>query len=99
MATSRTGTGKWRRLRAQALSTAQANNLTHCPHCNQWLDYTTPYTPASAEADHITPYSKGGQDTPDNIQIICRACNLTKSGGRTKRATPTPLTPETLITW
>lgn len=31
------------------------------------------------EADHITPWSKGGHTTDDNIQMLCRDCNRTKS--------------------
>ena len=29
-------------------------------------------------ADHIIPWSKGGQTTPDNCQMLCRDCNLKK---------------------
>lgn len=32
------------------------------------------------EADHITPWSKGGHTTPDNCQCLCRECNRTKGG-------------------
>ena len=31
------------------------------------------------EADHITPWSKGGTTTIDNLQMICKHCNRTKS--------------------
>lgn len=31
------------------------------------------------EADHITPWSKGGTTTIDNLQMICKNCNRTKS--------------------
>lgn len=31
------------------------------------------------EADHITPWSKGGQTTSENCQMLCRTCNRTKS--------------------
>jgi hypothetical protein len=31
------------------------------------------------QIDHITPMSKGGKTTPDNLQLLCRSCNLKKS--------------------
>jgi len=31
------------------------------------------------EADHITPWSKGGKTTPDNCQMLCLECNRRKS--------------------
>ena len=33
------------------------------------------------EYDHIYPYSKGGQNTPDNLQLLCRSCNASKGTG------------------
>lgn len=30
------------------------------------------------EYDHVIPRSKGGQNTVDNIQLLCRKCNLRK---------------------
>lgn len=32
------------------------------------------------EADHITPWSKGGKTIADNCQMLCRDCNRKKSG-------------------
>ena len=29
--------------------------------------------------DHILPRSRGGTDDPDNLQLLCAACNSTKS--------------------
>ena len=31
------------------------------------------------QADHITPWSKGGHTTPDNLQMLCADCNRKKS--------------------
>lgn len=28
--------------------------------------------------DHISPWSTGGPDTPDNLQVLCRPCNSSK---------------------
>jgi 5-methylcytosine-specific restriction endonuclease McrA len=36
------------------------------------------YTGEYIEYDHIIPRSKGGQNTVDNIQLLCRKCNLRK---------------------
>ena len=30
------------------------------------------------EADHITPWSRGGKTTPDNCQVLCKRCNNNK---------------------
>ena len=30
----------------------------------------------TAEAGHIKAFSQGGADTPDNLRMICRSCNL-----------------------
>jgi hypothetical protein len=31
------------------------------------------------QGDHIVPWSKGGKSTTDNLQMLCRKCNLGKS--------------------
>lgn len=93
MATSRTGTATWKRIRVYAIYKAKRADLTNCPvpGCGVVLDYDTPQTPASAEVDHIIPHSLGGKDAHDNVHVICRKCN----GSKGNRATPktVPITP------
>ena len=100
IATSRTGTGKWKRVRAQALKQAIDNNVTHCASCGVGLDYEYSQRPNSAEVDHVIPYSKGGTDTLGNTAVICRWCNQRKGNGR-NLTVPQPKTiePGTSIEW
>ena len=44
-----------------------------CPVCGKHFEIE------QMEADHITPWSKGGHTTPDNCQMLCRECNRRKS--------------------
>ncbi len=44
-----------------------------CPICGKHFELE------QMEADHITPWSKGGHTTPDNCQMLCRDCNRRKS--------------------
>lgn len=100
MATSRTGTAKWKRIRAQAIAQAIAHNVTNCSSCGVGLDYEYSQRPNSAEVDHRTPFSRGGADTLDNTQVICRWCNQRKGNGR-KLAVPKPrvVEPCTQVNW
>ena len=82
MASSRTGTSQWLKVRAQAIRLARANGLNNCPFCGVLLDYDQSRTPASAEPDHIVPHCKGGQDVLENVQICCRKCNQSKGARR-----------------
>jgi hypothetical protein len=45
-----------------------------CPTCNKHYDI------GGMEADHITPWSKGGKTTSANCRMLCKADNRTKSG-------------------
>ncbi len=38
-------------------------------------------TDKTLEVDHVTPRSLGGTDNLDNLQLLCRPCNLNKSNG------------------
>ena len=87
MATSRTGTGKWKRVRKQAIDKAIANEQFNCLDCGIHLDYEHSIQPNSAEVDHIVPHALGGQDTLDNT----REKQNRKPAGRVE--------PETQIDW
>lgn len=78
---SRTGTAKWLRLAKEAKTRAQHDGQFTCPLCGVALDYTRSRQPNSPEADHVVPYSQGGEDVIENIRIICRLCNQ-KLGGK-----------------
>jgi hypothetical protein len=44
-----------------------------CPKCEQT------FTIEEMQADHITPWSKGGRTIPENCQMLCADCNRRKS--------------------
>ena len=41
-----------------------------CKKCGSTLDL---------HIDHIFPFSRGGGNEPENLQVLCRECNLNKS--------------------
>ena len=43
-----------------------------CPACGKT------FAIEQMEADHITPWARGGRTTPDNCQMLCRDCNRRK---------------------
>lgn len=45
-----------------------------CVHCKQHFELD------EMEADHITPWSKGGATIATNCQMLCKDCNRRKSG-------------------
>jgi len=45
-----------------------------CPKCKKHFDIE------SMQADHITPWSKGGKTIPENCKMLCADCNRRKSG-------------------
>ena len=44
-----------------------------CPKCGK------SFALKEMEADHITPWSKGGKTSVDNCQMLCQECNRRKS--------------------
>ncbi|MDE6425297.1 MAG: DUF262 domain-containing protein [Ruminococcus sp.] len=45
-----------------------------CPICNKH------FTLEQMHGDHIVPWHAGGKTIPENLQMLCRDCNLKKSG-------------------
>lgn len=80
MATSRTGTTKYKLWRLAVLRNGRLEGITHCPTlaCRVLLDYAEGKKPNSAEPDHIIPYANGGQDVVENGRVLCRQCNQSK---------------------
>ena len=44
-----------------------------CPYCRERL------TIAEVSLDHILPISQGGDNSAENLQVVCRACNKCRS--------------------
>ncbi len=44
-----------------------------CPMCKKHFEFE------EMQGDHKIAWSKGGKTTPDNLQMLCRDCNLEKS--------------------
>ena len=45
-----------------------------CPVCGNHFEIE------EMEADHITPWCRGGRTVAENCQMLCRECNRRKSG-------------------
>ncbi|MDE6004138.1 MAG: HNH endonuclease [Oscillospiraceae bacterium] len=45
-----------------------------CPICSKHFYFD------KMHVDHITPWHAGGKTIPENLQMLCRDCNLKKSG-------------------
>ena len=70
--------GNERHLNIRAFSpkmarTAYERQKGICPKCKKH------FTIEKMQADHITPWSKGGKTVPENCQMLCADCNRRKS--------------------
>lgn len=67
---SERSTGDSRRIPQEVRATVWQRDQGKCVQCGA-RDYL--------EFDHIIPFSKGGASTVNNVQLLCRRCNLQKS--------------------
>jgi 5-methylcytosine-specific restriction endonuclease McrA len=52
---------------------AYENQEGFCAKCGEH------FKRSQMEADHVTPWSRGGKTNAENCQMLCRACNRRKS--------------------
>ncbi|AFT97638.1 HNH endonuclease [Propionibacterium phage P104A] len=97
--TNRTASQAHRRWRARLITQARQQGQTECPLCGATITWNTHDLPTSPEADHITPVSRGGLNTLDNGQIICRTCNRSKGNRSEPNIKFQQQTTKTLIPW
>lgn len=70
----------WRRIRERIL----ARDGYCCQQCGE--------TEGMMHIDHIVPKRLGGSDLEENLQVLCKSCNLRKGGAFfEKQATPPTL--------
>lgn len=55
-------------------------NTWKCAYCGKVI-----YNKADVTVDHITPKSRGGKTTDDNLTICCKSCNTLKSSKTKER--------------
>ena len=66
---------------AQQTEEAKKHEQSNCPLCALGRDAnrTRIWKLPEMEADHITPWVKGGRTIASNCQMLCRECNRRKS--------------------
>uniref|UniRef100_A0AB39CF30 HNH endonuclease n=1 Tax=Cutibacterium phage vB_CacS-HV1 TaxID=3236917 RepID=A0AB39CF30_9CAUD len=97
--TNRTASSAHRRWRQRLITQARQQGQTTCPLCGATITWNTYQLPTSPEADHITPVSRGGLNTLDNGQIICRTCNRSKGNRTQPNIKLQQQTTKTLVSW
>lgn len=59
---------------------AEAHGVSNCPLCAAGgnANSTRIYRIEEMEADHVTPWSKGGSTAPENCEMLCKMHNRAK---------------------
>jgi superfamily II DNA or RNA helicase/5-methylcytosine-specific restriction endonuclease McrA len=65
---------KYEQMKELVFSNAQKGDKYICAICGK-----TSFYKAIFQIDHIFPMSKGGKTNVDNLQLLCRTCNMRKS--------------------
>ena len=65
---------------AKQTADAQARGVSNCPLCavGHEANARRIWKLAEMDADHVTPWSKGGATSPENCQMLCRTHNRAK---------------------
>jgi len=65
---------------AKQTAAAKVANLSNCPLCVQGHDVNKSkiWRPEEMDADHVSPWSKGGSTSPENCQMLCKTHNRSK---------------------
>jgi hypothetical protein len=64
--------GRNRRIAAETQQYVYDRDDGTCQKCGSTVDL---------HFDHIVPFSKGGSNEPENVQLLCSKCNLSKGAG------------------
>lgn len=65
---------------SRQLKIAQVKGFSNCPYCVEGHDAnkTKIWKPDEMDADHVSPWSKGGSTSGDNCQMLCKMHNRSK---------------------
>ena len=74
--------GRARPLKFTEKEVIWARDGQHCLICGQyvvpWGGGFSPFEDARGHIDHIIPRSRGGQNDPSNLRLLCYSCNSSK---------------------
>ena len=74
--------GKTKRLRGRLGTEQRQRRLIASPLCRECAAYG--FSRAAEEIDHIVPLARGGTDTDDNVQSLCKSCHKARTSSMRK---------------